>query len=228
MRPAVYPAPVPRDRRGEGMRSVKVWRNGSALLVVTGLVVLSCRYVDIPVALFFDGLLRWSGRWRHYTSHIPDALTGVVFIGTALSWLGYYVMRRRGRSHAAGFLQLVGTCLPASLLVKEGLKFVFSRTNTRAWLAHRAPYGFHWFQGGGLYGAFPSGHMVVFSAVGTALWMYYGRFRPLYLGALGALALALVATDYHFVSDVLAGGYVGVMVALASRRFLAQPGRDRH
>ncbi len=207
---------------------MKVRWNGLVLLVVTGLVVLSYRYVDIPVAQFFDGLLRWSGRWRHYTAHIPDALTGAVFVGTALSWWGYYVARRRVRSHAAGFLRLVGTCLPAGLLAKEGLKFVFSRTNTRAWLAHRAPYGFHWFQGGGLYNAFPSGHMVVFSALGTALWMYYGRFRPLYLGALGALALALVATDYHFVSDVLAGGYVGVMVTLASQWFLAQPDRDRH
>lgn len=196
------------------------------LFAVTVTVLLSIRYADIPVALFFQRLMRWNPRWRSYTSHLPDLLTAFVVAGTVLSWSGWGLSQRRGRAHAAEFLRLTGTALPASYFVKEALKFVFARTDTRAWLAHRASYGFHWLQGGHVYGAFPSGHMTVFTAFFTALWLYYDCLRPLCFGALALLAIALVATDYHYLSDVVAGAYIGAMVTLAARSLLAWMGRD--
>jgi membrane-associated phospholipid phosphatase len=46
------------------------------------------------------------------------------------------------------------------------------------------------------------------------LWMTYPRFRLLYAGAAAAIAIGLLAGDFHFLSDVLGGGFLGVSVSL--------------
>ncbi len=191
-----------------------------SLALVSGLVVLCDHYVDVPVARFFDRLLQLDPRWRSYTGNIPDLLQFFVLVATAFSWAGYWVLSRRGRGYEARFLRLAGTCIPASYVAKEVLKLVFSRSNTRAWLAHRVSYAFHWFHGGSGLNGFPSGHMAVFTALGAALWLYYGRYRPVYAAGLSALGLALIVTDYHFVSDVIGGFYLGVLVCLYTQRWL--------
>ncbi len=206
------------------MKPLRYW---VSLPVVVVLVVLCYRYVDVPVAAFFERLLRWNAGWRHYTAHLPDLLTTFVIVGTALSWGAYPVARARGRTHDAELLRLIGTCLPVSFATKAVFKLVFSRTNTRAWLAGYSDPGFHWFHGGALYASFPSGHMTVFAAFFTALWFYYGRFRAFYAGMLMLLAIALIATDYHFVGDVVAGAYAGVAVSFAVRWLLGRIDRLR-
>lgn len=207
------------------MKPLRYW---VSLPLAVVLVALCYRYVDVPVAAFFERLLRWNAQWRHYTAHLPDLLTTFVIVATALSWGAYPVARARGRARDADLLRLIGTCLPVSFGAKAFLKFVFSRTNTRAWLAGYSDQGFHWFHGGALYASFPSGHMTVFAAFFTALWLYYGRLRALYLAMLVVLAVALIATDYHFVSDVVAGAYAGVAVTLAVRWALGRIDRLRN
>ena len=44
----------------------------------------------------------------------------------------------------------------------------------------------------------------------TVLWIYYPRFRPLYILFVSAVVLGLIGADYHFLSDIIAGGFVGV------------------
>ena len=44
--------------------------------------------------------------------------------------------------------------------------------------------------------------------------MTYPRFGPLYAAAAAGMAITLVAGDFHFLSDVLAGGFLGISVAL--------------
>ena len=57
--------------------------------------------------------------------------------------------------------------------------------------------------------------VVVSVALLAALCRYYPKFRPwcLLLGVL--LGVALIATEYHFLSDVIAGAYLGVVVEAA-------------
>lgn len=189
-------------------------------LLVSGLVILCDRYLDVPVALFFDRLLQLNPRWRSYTSNIPDLLLLFVLVATALSWAGRWFLLRRARQYEARFLRLTGTCIPASYAAKELLKLGFARSNTRAWLAHQVPYEFNWFHAGAGFRGFPSGHMAVFTALGAALWLYYGRYRPVYAAGLFALGAALIATDYHFVSDVIGGVYLGLLVCLYAQHWL--------
>ena len=95
---------------------------------------------------------------------------------------------------------------------------VANASNT--WLQKPQLYGFHWFHGGGFYDGFPSWHMAVFAALIAALWRFYPRCRSICLFFLLALASALIVTNYHFLGDVLAGAYLGVLVEEVSYRLL--------
>ena len=63
--------------------------------------------------------------------------------------------------------------------------------------------------------------MAVFTALIIALWRFYPRYRPAYAGFLSVLALALIVTDYHFLSDVIAGAYLGLIVHFCTLRGLS-------
>jgi PAP2 superfamily len=62
--------------------------------------------------------------------------------------------------------------------------------------------------------------MAVFSVVVFALWLYYPRYRLSTGVFLLGLALALISTDYHFVSDMIAGVYLGWVVHYCTLRDL--------
>lgn len=59
--------------------------------------------------------------------------------------------------------------------------------------------------------------MTVFSAFFAAIWFFYPRYRSISIGLGLVLAVALVATDYHFLSDVIAGAYLGLIATCLSR-----------
>ena len=44
----------------------------------------------------------------------------------------------------------------------------------------------------------------------AVLWIYYPKWRALYALAVLAVATGLIGANYHFVSDVIAGGFVGI------------------
>jgi hypothetical protein len=51
----------------------------------------------------------------------------------------------------------------------------------------------------------------------VTLSRYYPRYCLIFLVSLLLLGLLLIATDYHFLSDVMAGGFLGVVVAIILR-----------
>jgi membrane-associated phospholipid phosphatase len=187
------------------------WAVATPLL--TTLVVLCVRHLDVPLAYFVRNHLFVSVHWSRMTSDLPDLLLQVVLVTTSVSLVLYRVRVGRGlRDAVTRLAQLVAWAAPASYLTKSVLKFAFGRVNTRAWLQEPGLYGFHWFQMRQGCEGFPSGHMVVIVTLLAALWRYYPKYRPwcLLLGLL--LGVALIATDYHFLSDVLAGAYLGLLV----------------
>ncbi len=191
-------------------------------LIVTALLVLFCHYfVDAELALFVSRRFAGNSAWARYTATIPDLLFLLVCIITVVAVFCYLVQRRREMySPATSFFQLVAYAVPASYLGKTTLKLIFGRINTRVWLHNQQLYGFHWFHGGGFYDGFPSGHMAVFTTFMAALWRIYPRCRRICLFFLLVLASALIATNYHFLGDVLAGAYLGWLVEAVSYRVL--------
>jgi membrane-associated phospholipid phosphatase len=189
-----------------------------AVLIFT---VFAMQYVDLPLADWVAETL-----WRHallksFKSDLPDLLLMTVVVMTGLSWAAYFYLTRRGvRDKRTHFFALTGTVLPLSFLAKTILKFGFGRMETRKWLSDPTLYGFHWFNGGEGFNGFPSGHMLVFTPLFVALWHFYPRFRFFYAVALSGLGIALITTNYHFLSDVIAGAYIGAVVYYGTYRII--------
>jgi membrane-associated phospholipid phosphatase len=140
---------------------------------------------------------------------VPLAVTVFVVLG---------LMNLSGRvlSRLENCALLCSLSLIVAELTKIQLKLVFGRTwpdtfrdNNPSFL-HDGVYGFNFFHGGHAYAAFPSGHTAVTCAVISVLWIYYPRWRWLYALAVLAVAVGLIGANYHFVSDVIAGGFVGI------------------
>lgn len=188
------------------------------------LVILSILYLDQPVALFayhnhplrivihfLLGTLKGSSSTN---TDIPDFLAPMTLVITIVSWIVYWARALRGDfDQHTYFFKMVGTALPFAYLAKIVTKFTFGRILTRIWVSNPTlGSNFHWFNGGGNYNGFPSGHMAVLVPLFIALWHFYPRLKLLWGAAVGCLAIALVLTDYHFVSDVIAGSYLGLLV----------------
>lgn len=182
------------------------------------LIVLSMQLLDFPLAAW---IAEYLGGYAPYlkTTNIPDPLLILVVILTSLSWGAYfYLVRRNIHNQRSLFFCVTGTVLPVSFGMKTILKWLFGRTETRTWLSDPTSYGFHWFAGTEGSQGFPSGHMLVLTPLFMALWYFYPRYRLYYAAVWVCLGAALLTTEYHFLSDVLAGAYIGAIVYLAVRR----------
>jgi membrane-associated phospholipid phosphatase len=76
-------------------------------------------------------------------------------------------------------------------------------------------YGFHPFDlsvGGGDIGSFPSGHSARIVGFAAVWWIAVPRSRILCAIAAPPMLISLVAMNYHFVSDVIAGSVLGGIV----------------
>jgi len=181
-------------------------------------IILSIQLFDLPLAAW---IAEYVGTYLPYvkTSNIRDQLLMIVITLTSLSWMAYfYFVYQNIFDHRTFFCRISGTVLPLSFALKTVLKWMFGRTETHTWLSDNSQYSFHWFAGTKGFQGFPSGHMLVFTPIFLALWHFYPRYR-LYYGALWlCLAVALLITEYHFLSDVLAGVYIGIVVYLVISR----------
>ncbi len=196
----------------------------SLLAFVT--VLVSIMLLDGRIALAVMEVLRSSPMLHRAIANLPDLLLLLVCIGTAAMWTDYFfLVHRRGRNQQTRFLRLAATAVPLAFLLKTFLQFAFGRITTRAWLYVCGPIDFWLFHGTGDRGGFPSGHMTVFATFFAAVWYCYPRYRPLAATLLVILGVALIATDYHFLSDVIAGAYAGMLVTVVTRQYLGR--RDK-
>jgi len=111
-----------------------------------------------------------------------------------------------------------------SLIVADDFRIslgdVFGRYWPETWthdnpsLIGTGTYGFHPFQRGDDIGSFPSGHAC--RILGFAgVWMVAMPGTRVVATMLSApMLLSLVATNYHFVSDVIAGSVLGALIAM--------------
>lgn len=216
------------------MSAIKRWL--TALLLVALAVAISYLWLDRPLALFAHGLLPGHKRALFEPlTHIPDPLmpvAAIVFVG-----LGLYALTGRPLSRLQVTLVVCSLSLTMAQVIKNQLKFVFGRTWPETWVEnnpsfiHDHVYGFTWLHGGAGYESFPSGHMTATCAAISALWICYPRLKPYYALIVLAVAVGLIGADFHFLSDVIAGFFVGVStgwmaVALLDRVAPERPSRD--
>jgi membrane-associated phospholipid phosphatase len=113
--------------------------------------------------------------------------------------------------------------------IKNQLKFAFGRTWPDTWVndnpsfIHDGVFGFNPFHGGPGYMSFPSGHLSLTCAIVSVLWIMYPAFRPFYAAVVLAVVVGLVGANYHFLSDIIAGGFVGTSTGWMMTAFWRLP-----
>jgi membrane-associated phospholipid phosphatase len=195
------------------MTAIQKWLAGFAAATLA--CVIAYQWIDRPLSLFADGRLI---RHRTYSdlTHIPDPFMPAAVIAFVL--IGLCVLsvaaRRMRKIEVTALLCSISAIVADA--TKSLLKFAFGRTWPDTWIENNPSfirdgvYGFNFFHGGRGYMSFPSGHMALTSAVLAVLWLAYPKFRALYALVALAVAVGLIGANYHFLSDIVAGSFVGV------------------
>src|SRR5262249_36170632 len=182
--------------------------------------VLCCYlWIDRPVAFFvYRHHINTFRVFRWLTYPPPEIQNWSALVLTIL------MVRRAWGPFLLWQKTLFVACL--SLIVADDFRIslgdVFGRYWPETW-THDNPsligpgtYGFHAFQRGDDVGSFPSGHAarILAFAVVWLIAMRRNRILQIVVTVLSAsMLVSLVAMNYHFVSDVIAGSVLGGIVA---------------
>jgi membrane-associated phospholipid phosphatase len=183
-----------------------------ALLLTAAAVTVCYLWLDRPLALLVHGLKEYRETFARFT-HFPDPL--IPLAALAFVVLGLWVLAGRPLAKPAEAGVLCSISLIVAETIKSWLKFVFGRLWPDTWIEnnpsfiHDGAYGFNPFHGGPGYASFPSGHTAATCALIAVLWILYPKLRPLYALVVLAVAVGLIGANYHFLSDVIAGGFLG-------------------
>ena len=192
------------------MTDLQKWLAFLALTVVG--VAVSYLWFDRPIAFFAHEHVRQFSIFSRMTQ-FPELIAP--FAGAVLLGLGLLALAGRPMAKPLTTVFLCGVSLIVAATVKTELKYVFGRTWPETWVRNNPSlisdgvYGFNPFHDGIAYASFPSGHTAAICALMSVLWTCYPRFWPLYLACILAVSIGLIGADYHFLSDVIAGAFVG-------------------
>ena len=117
---------------------------------------------------------------------------------------------------------LLAACLAtvAALVIKDQLKILFGRTwpetwtnNNPSWIGNGS-FGFEPLHGGAGWFSFPSGHTTLITAPMMVLWLCLPRLRAVWAALIALVVIGLLGADYHWLSDTIAGFYLGTATAV--------------
>jgi membrane-associated phospholipid phosphatase len=175
-------------------------------------IAVAYQWFDRPISYFaHDQLASW--RIFKEMQRLPEYFAVAACLFFVI--LGVHVLAQRKVGRCLIALSLSGVSLAVSAQIKDQLKFVFGRTWPETWvndnpsLIRDGVSNFNFFKGGVGYSSFPSGHMTACCAAISVLWFSYPRYRPFYVLAIADVAIGLIGANYHFLSDLMAGGFIG-------------------
>ncbi len=182
---------------------LQIWTLSLLLCIV--LVAVAFLYFDLPLAHRFSGFLR-------NAQSIGAGFSSLVLLSVEAAIALWLMLNRIISGRLSPFREATAlaclTSMCAYTINDSVLKRVFGVPSPSA-VIHGSQHIFH-LLGGSAMSGFPSGHMVLAGAFG-------GVFMRLYRSsavALSALLLfgagLLVVGDWHFLSDVIAGAFLGV------------------
>jgi membrane-associated phospholipid phosphatase len=193
------------------MNDLQKWIVSFALTAV--LVSVSYEWLDRRIAFLAHDHVRQFEVFGQLIFRVPEFVTPLA--GLLLISVAFRVLTKRPLSQAQSVVLLCSLSFFLAEGIKTYLKVAFGRTWPETWIFNNPSlirdgvYGFHPFHGGAGYTSFPSGHTTAVCAIVSVLWICYPKLRPVYLMCALAVSFGLVAANYHFLSDVIAGGFLG-------------------
>lgn len=188
-----------------------------ALIVCVALVTLSYFYVDRAVAFYVHdhGINTYPVlKWMTYPPPIVQEWVPAVLVLLAVR-RAWGPLRRWEKA-----LAVAGISVVLADQFRESMAYLFGRYWPETWidnnpsLIQNDAYGFHPFHSGRQYGSFPSGHTARTVAAAAVFWIAYPKWRFMCILASLAVVVGLIGMNYHFVGDVIAGGFIGGIVGM--------------
>lgn len=188
-------------------------------------------YVDLPLSEFMRGLdpdvvlffntLTKVGDSRYWL--VPIALFLPFLIATRQATADGSL--RRMLSWGTSALVFVFVAIAGSGLFVDMLKALFGRARPPLW-EEEGIYGFAPINlpYESSYASFPSGHATTAFAAAMALACFFPRLRTLLLVLAVPVALSRVVIVRHYLSDIVAGGLIGLLFTLWLRNVYARRG----
>jgi len=175
-------------------------------LVVSLVGVIACiRWIDVPTAAFFIANINRFGA-------IGRGLGSSVLVGGEIFLIACLAIARllQGRLSQKSKALFIACCASLSAFAANDyvLKKLFGRRSPLDYFLGASPKVFHFFEGD-LHSSFPSGHTVIATAFAATLVRIYPKTFPVFFVLLFIAIAALVIGDWHFVSDIIAGLFVG-------------------
>lgn len=199
-----------------------------SLVACTILVVFAILFVDRPYASWAYTSLRGDHVfvWLTYIADVPLPLSAIILVLAGIAFVcGWQPGSHRTSALGSRPGRIGGTLLAfaiatmVAIMLKDQLKFVFGRTWPDTWI-HNNPswvqnhvFGFFPFHGGPGWASFPSGHTTMIAAPMAVLWARVKALRALWVLLVVLVVVGLLGADYHFVSDCIAGAFLGTAVA---------------
>jgi membrane-associated phospholipid phosphatase len=194
------------------------WCIGLALTAAG--VIASYLWLDQPIAFFVHRNITDKTIFV-WLQRLPVAF--FLLSSFILAWCGLWTLMDRPFSRAQSIGLACSISFIATNLITSQLKYALGRTWPDTWIENNPPliqngvFGFNPFHGGPGFASFPSGHVAAVCAAITVLWWSYRRLRPIYLVFVVAVAIGLIGANYHFLSDILGGIFVGTSVGYITR-----------
>ena len=201
--------------------------------MATLLTVLGCiSWLDLPTATWIHARGLDSYLWMRHFLDFP------VIVGPiAALWLFVFAVRRNFKPPAADERAwfVISATMLASLEAKDILKIIFGRTWPREMhpltlhsgdpdamfdtisrgYINDGVHGFYWLSGASkTFAAFPSGSTTALVATLVPIALLYPRTRTAIATFIAISVTAFVLTNTHFISDTIAGIYLGGICGL--------------
>jgi membrane-associated phospholipid phosphatase len=190
-------------------RVLKIW---IISLVLTSAAAWFCYlWLDRPIALWVNGT---SGNMRLPTAFLDSPFSSTSFISAcAFVICGLAAISGRRFSKPETTVAMSVLSMVCTVLVKDQLKVMFGRTWPEMFI-NSGVYGFNYFHYGHSFESFPSGHAALAAAALFVPWFLFSKLRAAMITCIVAVDIGLVMLNLHFLSDVIAGSFLGFSIAL--------------
>ena len=179
------------------------------MLLTAAAVAYAFKHLDVPVAIAFapySSHLELLG--RGLGSAILLSIEAVIFLFLAINRVLRGTLSRFGKAVAAACVSSIS----AYAINASVLKVVFG-VLPAGYVLTGWPHTLNWFHGTPDH-SFPSGHMMLAGAFAGVLMRHYPKAALPLAAALVGGGCLLIVGNWHFVSDVLAGGFGGITAGL--------------
>jgi membrane-associated phospholipid phosphatase len=184
-----------------------------AFIITAAGVIASYIWLDQPIAFFIHRTVTDKSLFV-WLQRLPIAFLVPSFL--VLVWCGLWALMDHPFSRAQSVGLACSISFIATNFITNQFKYAFGRTWPETWienspsLIQNGAFGFNPFHGGPGFASFPSGHVAAVCSVITVLWWSYTRLRPIYVACAAVVAVGLIGANYHFLSDILSGIFIGV------------------